>query len=201
MAPKRGRRIEGAKAASSAAAHPSEHHQARPRTATEGERQFQGLTVRSGMGSNAGSANGCSPALLARPASFTHLEVGDVVQLTLANGHAVDTSLHGAPLDYVVRERTDVDTLTFAFVLLVSRHLHVPEDCVSFIWEPGRRRTDASSTTHAAILKMSPVPDTHWPGKESIDDDSCAVCALGTLDRLSWEQSDAMCPRCTPMYL
>ena len=111
------------------------------------------------------------PCSLSRPARLNEVAARVPINIWLVSGSPVIKELHGLPPEITLTEKSDVEVVTLMMARLVSRHLGVPEDCLSFTWRTSYA-TNGSCTGYNVMMVLVALSDTTW---ERLDKERCAL--------------------------
>ena len=143
------------------------------------------------------------PFSVTRPANYVTISAGHIVRCqTMCSGAPTSLALHGVPPEYVLHEERAVDLECFALTHLITRHLTIPDECLSFVLQPSCMRGLCSLTINIVFQGLS---EEAWerlcflPNGE--DRECCYICTTPCTEVPSWEESGKNCCRCHPSNL
>ena len=93
------------------------------------------------------------PFSLSRPLGLHSLDTGTLISMVQLSGNPTSVEAHGLPPHHCVRQNIEIETLCYAFTRLVTKHLMVPDDCISYVWGHVRQTSCDKVVTVAVIFK------------------------------------------------
>ena len=140
------------------------------------------------------------PFSLSRPLGLHSLDTGTLISMVQLSGNPTSVEAHGLPPHHSVRQNIEIETLCYAFTRLVTKHLMVPDDCISYVWGHVRQTSCDKVVTVAVIF------NSLQEGVSSIlqDDDNwekCFICASPCEDAdapYSTHSREGNCLECNP---
>ena len=143
------------------------------------------------------------PFSLSRPLGLHSLDTGTLISMVQLSGNPTSVEAHGLPPHHCVRQNIEIETLCCAFTRLLTKHLMVPDDCISYVWGHVRQTSCDKVVTVAVIF------NSLQDGVSSIlqDDDNwekCFICASPCEDAdapYSTHSREGNCLECGPCSL
>ena len=147
------------------------------------------------------------PFSLSRPLGLHSLDTGTLISMVQASGNPTSVEAHGLPPHHCVRQNIEIETLCCAFTRLLTKHLMVPDDCISYMWGHVRQ-TSCDKVVIVAVIfnsiqeevidKMTTIAEGFAAPLK------CFICASPCEDAdapNSTHSREENCLECEPCYL
>ena len=147
------------------------------------------------------------PFSLSRPLGLHSLDTGTLISMVQLSGNPTSVEAHGLPPHHCVRQNIEIETLCCAFTRLLTKHLMVPDDCISYVWGHVRQ-TSCDKVVIVAVIfnsiqeevidKMTTIAEGFAAPLK------CFICASPCEDAdapNSTHSREENCLECEPCYL
>ena len=111
------------------------------------------------------------------PRALTRVPIGSQVHLRLNSGQLIDSQTYGMDGIYSVSSDASVEVLSLAFARVISRHLSIPQECISIMWN-GARAYDANESIYETVVHLSACDDerSREAEKRTRNEEVCVGC-------------------------
>ena len=153
---------------------------------------------------SAAMASGMSTFQLTKPSSLESIDSGMTIRFIKVNGDPAEKSDFGISSEWTTSSCETVDAVSTAVARLITRHLRIPNACLSLVW--------SKPQDHHVIVTvvLTPVSDgalSHWePPAGSRGCCTCMVCCHPCDDADDdpddpWARAGLNCAECHPCSL
>ena len=143
--------------------------------------------------------------LLSKPRSLESIDSGMTIRFIKVNGDPAEKSDFGIPSEWTTNSCETVDAVSTAVARLITRHLRIPNECLSLVW--------SKPQDHHVLVTIVLTPLSEESAEEVYDWDmytgsrggcACMVCCQPCDDADTDDDpraSELNCVKCIPCFL
>ena len=134
---------------------------------------------------------------ITKPGNLTTIDPGMTIRFMKMNGAPVRRAILGIPAEWTISKRESVDDISTAVAGMITRHLSIPNECLSLIWSSPQEQ----HVMVTVVLKPLTEADCEALLESSQGHDLCLCCNHPAPDADLYKGREDNCAECCPSHL